>query len=274
MTGFNFEAAIADSRKQSESRLLSCIVLGSSGAGKSSLLGTSGLKTLYVYFTGESHGVKAAQAAGGDIVPVCVDHENGKQLSADESYKRLVEIVNSPEAIAKLGVKFIAIDGASEIEATIRATSQWKQGCQTTQGKHNKFAEPSETVSMFRPIIAGLKSTQLKTDCHFAMTCMLDVKVLGSAGEIEEAQPRLLGFSVAESVVQQYDDVITCGKMQKDGKVKYKLQMMTDLSKTSKDEQGNLKRSMNFACRVAGKRDLPAYLDASMAELIKFKATK
>lgn len=272
---FDFNKAIAEASKASESPLVGAIILGSSGAGKSSLIGTAGVKTLYLYTSGEDHGVKAAKAiAGSDIVPLCLDHADDKKLTADETYERLLSILASHDQLKSLGVGLVAVDGASELEAIIRGTKAWATSCLSASGKHNAFAEPTATVSMFRPILNGLKDLQRKIGCHFVVTCILDVKSLGINGEIEEASPRLLGYSVAESLVQQFGDVLVVGKMAKDGVVKYKLQFLTDIVKTSKDDKGNLKRSMNFAPRVSGHQNLPAYLPADLKEVIKLKGTK
>jgi len=202
---------------------------------------------------------------------LCLDYAEGRRLSADETYQRLLDVLAAHDQLKQLGVKMIAVDGASEMEAVIRSTKQWKDACLTAQGKHNKFSEPEATITMFRPIINGLKDAQRKAGCHFCVTCMLDVKSLGTNGEIEEAQPRLLGFSVAEDLVRQFADVLVVSKLQKDDKIKYKIQNMTDLSKTSKDENGSLKRSMNFSPRLSGKRDLPPYFEASLKDVIDFK---
>jgi hypothetical protein len=269
---FNFDQAIKEAA-QLQNPYLSAIILGCSGAGKSSLLGTAGVKTLYLYTSGEDHGVKAAQASdGAEIVPLCLDFADGKRLNADETYGRLLAVIAEHDQLKAAKIQMVAVDGASEIEAIIRQTKQWKDACQTTQGKHNKFAEPEATISMFRPLLNGLKDLQRKIGAHSAMTCMLDVKALGTSGEIEEAMPRLLGYSVAEDLIRQFSDVLVVGKMQRDDKIKYKIQTLVDLSKVSKDDKGNLKKTMNFSVRLSGKRDLPPYFDASLADIIAFKA--
>jgi hypothetical protein len=272
---FDFDKAIKEASEAAKSPLLGAIVLGSSGSGKSSLMGTSGLKTLYLYTTGEDHGVKAAQAAAGsDIVPVCLDYADGKKLDADTAYQRTLDVLGSVDALKKMGVGMVAVDGASEIEAIIRDTKAWQRMCLTGQGKHNAFAEPTSTVSMFRPVINGLKDLQRNLGVHFVISCILDVKDLGPHGEILEAAPRLQGYSVAESVLQQFGDVLVVGKMERDSIVKYKVQFMTDLVKQSKDEKGTLKRAMNFAPRLTGLQNLPPMVDADLKEILKMKAGK
>ncbi len=272
---FDFKAAIKEAQESAKSTLVGAIVLGSSGSGKSTLMGTFGVKTLYLYSSGEDHGVKSAAATKGcDIVPICIDASDGKKLDSDEAYARLIEILNSTEDLKKMGIKAIAIDGASELEAIIRGTAAWTRMCATSQGKHNAFAEPTATVTLFRPIIATLKELQRSLQAHFAVSCVLDVKDIGTCGEILEAAPRLLGYSVAEAIVQQFGDVLVVGRMEKGGEVKHKLQFMTEIVKSAKDEAGRLKKSMNFSPRLAGVLNIPSMLDADLRKVIDLKEGK
>jgi hypothetical protein len=51
---------------------------------------------------------------------------------------------------------------------------------------------------------------------------------------------------------------------------------MSDVSKTSKDEMGNVKKTVNFAPRIAGLlvSDLPPIMDADLSQVIKLKQEK
>lgn len=270
---FNFDKAITESATTNE-LLLSAVVLGPSGAGKSSIMGTLPGKILFLHTTGESHGPKAARTTGTDrVVSICIDQDGGVALSPDAAYERLLQILTSADGIRALGVESIAIDGASEIETIIRGTDKWAAMCRSTQGKHNGFAEPTATITMFRPIICALKDLQSKLGVHYAVSCILDVKGLGADGEIVEASPRLLGFSVAESVLQQFDDKLVVGRMQRDGVVKHKLQFMTGMSKVSKDDRGTIKKAINYSPTVSGVlvQDLPEYMDADLSKVIEMK---
>lgn len=273
---FDFGKAIQAAQADAKSALVGAIILGPSGAGKSSVLGTFGCKTLYLYTTGESHGVKAAMATGGSqIIPVCIDKDD-EQLAPDAAYRRLLDILGEKDAIKKMGVGAVVIDGASELEACVRESTAWKNECKTAQGKHNSFAEPGATLALLRPVVNALKALQRDVGVHFAMTCILDVKEVGMYGEIETASPRLTGFSVAESLVQQFSEVLVVGRMVRDDVTKYKFQFMTDITKASKDEAGRIKRAINFNPRVTGLliTELPSTVDANLQEIIKLKAGK
>ncbi len=273
---FNFQKAIADSSKNTDS-LLSAIILGSSGAGKSSILGTMPGKILYLYTTGESHGPTAARSTGGDrVVPICIDKDGDSRLGPDAAYERLLSILTSVEGLKSLGIKSIAIDGAAELEHIVRGMDKWAKLCLTTGGKHSGFEEPRATITLLRPIITALKDTQAALGLHCAMTCTLDVRSVGANGEVEEATPRIQGYSVAEALVQQFSDVLVVGRMQREGIVKHKLQFMTDVTKVSKDDRGTIKKAINFAPRVSGilVGDLPVFLDANLVAVLALKETK
>lgn len=271
---FNFEAAIKEAEKSSTENLVSAIVLGPSGAGKSSIMGTFGVKTLYLYTSGESHGPLAARTLGGNnIIGVCIDQDNGATLGPDAAYARLLNILGDLDGIKKLGVKAVTLDGASEIEAIIRATEKWKQLCLSANGKHNGFAEPAATISLLRPVLNLLRDLQTRLGVHFAMSCILDVKDVGPDGAILEAVPRLVGYSVAEMLIQQFADVLVVGRMTKNDVAKHKIQFMSDVNKVSKDQVGNVKKAINFAPRVAGVlvNQLPPIMDADLSQVIKLK---
>ncbi len=274
---FDFKSAIADAKKEYDNVLVSAIVLGPSGAGKSSIMGTFGVKTLYLYTSGESHGPKSARTLGGDnIVPICIDQDAGKSLGPDAAYSRLLDILNSSAAIKQLGVGAVTLDGASELENIIRGTDKWAKACLTDKGKHNTFGEGAATANMFRAVTAALRNLQLELGVHYAVSCILDVKTMGPNGAIEEATPRLTGYSVAESLVQQFGDVLVVGRMERDDVVKHKIQFMSDVTKVSKDALGTVKKAVNFAPRLAGVQvqDLPPFMDADLAGIVKLKKEK
>lgn len=270
----NITSAIEEGIRSNESPLLRLLVLGSSGSGKSSLLGTSGLKTLFLYTSGEDHGVQAAKSyPGSDILPLCLDYVDGAKITAEETYARLLDVLGQGEQLQKLGVQFIAVDGASELENIIRETSEWKVACATKTGGHNTFAEGTATIDMFRPVMTALKELRNNRGMHFGMSCLLDVKDLGVNGEINEGSARLKGYNVAESVCQAFGDIVVVGRMERSGVVKHKIQFLSELTKVSKDEKANLKRTMNFSPRLGGWRvdQLPDLVDADLSALVQMK---
>lgn len=268
---FDFKGALERAKKDADSTALEAIVLGPSGAGKSYRAGTFGCKTLYLYSGGESHGVRAAkQEAAGNLVPIRYDFG---ATNSDESLKNLIDILKDKKTIQSMKVGALYIDGASEIEFQIRSSNEWKEACKTAKGAHNTFEEPKATVSMFRPIIEAMKDLQNEFGFHIAMSLIVDVKEYGPSGEIVECQPRILGYGVAEALIQQFGDTLVASKMTnlKTGESKRMFQFMTDVVKTAKEESGQVKKSINFSPRLSGVKTLPKYMDASLAEVIKLK---
>lgn len=270
---FDLSKAIKDGANVLKNQSVGAIILGPSGAGKSTLLGSFGVKTLYLHTTGEAHGAKAASTNGSDIIPVCIDYSEGKQLTPDEAYTRLSTILDSADQISSAKIGAIVLDGATELEALVRSTKRWEALCKTKDGKHNTFAETPATCTMIREVIQKLIKLQRDLTVHYAVSCILDVKELGEDGDIMEASPRLQGYAVAETLIQMFPDVLVVGRMSRDGTAKHKIQFMSDMKKVSKDAKGQVKKMINFTPRLTGipVSNLPDYMDASFEDVIKFK---
>lgn len=271
---FDFDAAIKAGQQDLESQLLCAIVLGMSGSGKSRLLGTLGVKTLYLYYGGEDHGPQSASVAdGSDIAPMRLDVLDAEgELDPDATLARTIAVLNNHAKIKQHGFGAVIIDGASELEAVIRQCKAWRKACLSAKGEHNAYEEPKATTAMLRTVVGPLKQLQRSCKVHVAITGILDVKAIGEFGEIAEASPRLLGFSVAETLIQQFADVLVVGRMVRNEEVKYKLQFMTDLVKTSKDNKTSaIKKTFNFNPRITGATDVPSYLDADLKKVLELK---
>lgn len=273
MGSFNWREAHKEAAADLNNRNLGLIVLGQSGSGKSSLAGTFGKKTLYLYTTGESHGAAAAAAMGGDILPVCINYSGSNLLEPDAAYDRLISILSDVDGIKKEGFGAIAVDGATEIEALIRSTTRWRTMCLTAQGKHNNFAEGAATLAMFRPIVDQLKTLQRSIGIDFVVTCALDVTATSDDGEIFESKPRLLTYAVAEGLIQQFADIVVVGRMSKNDQIQHRLQFLAGVSRESKDAQGVVRKSINFNPRISGIKldDLPKTLPADLSKLVALK---
>lgn len=276
MAKVNFAKALALSEKSMNQKEIEAIVLAPSGGGKSGLMGTFGCPTLYIYSTGESHGpaaaAKQAKVTGSSILPVCMDlDDDGNKLEGDAVLGRVLDVLSDESLYDTHGVRAIAIDGVAELETYIRASAKWQKECLSASGKHNSFAEPAVTCSMFRPLFNRLKELQRTRNVHFAISAMLDVKEYGDTNDIVEAAPRAKGYQVAEMLIQQFGDVLVVSPRKKDGKSKYQLQFLTDVTKASKDDKGNVKRAINFSPRVKGANP-PPYMDADFRAVIALKA--
>lgn len=264
---FDFKAAFAEAEKDLNSSVLRAIILGPSGSGKSSLCGTFGLKTLYLYASGEDHGPMAARALGGkDVLPVCFDRDSSGQLDPDVAYGRLLDILG--EVDNKFGA--VVLDGATELEFLLKQTKEFKAACLTDKGKHNSFAEGPAMLQLIRPVINELKRLS-KARIHTAMTCVLDVQSISDSGEILESKPRLSTYAVAEGVIQQFPDVFVVGRMSNGKEAQHRIQFLAGVSRDSKTESGMIKKTINYHCRLTGVHKLPVTAAADLKEVIKLK---
>jgi hypothetical protein len=123
---------------------------------------------------------------------------------------------------------------------------------------------------MIGNVINLMKAAQREANCHIVVTGILDVKEVDGFGAIMEATPKLSGYGLCEALVSFFGDILVVGKMTKGNEVKWKFQAMTDLTKTSKDEVGNLKKALNFSPRVSGVV-LPPIMDADFSQVAKMK---
>lgn len=275
---FNFDKAKKSALKALKNPLLEAIVLGSSGAGKSFSIGTLGVKTLYLYGTRETHGPKSASVKGAaNILPMCIDfgtwedEKDERAFTADESLALIREILTSYEWMKKEGFKAIAFDGLAVLESLVKETTHWREKCKTAAGKHSNFKEVEASQEIIGSVISLLKAAQRELDLHIVVTGILDVKEVDGFGAIQEASPRLQGYGLAESLNQHFGDVIVIGKMTRGGETKYKFQFMTDLVKSSKDENGMQKRAMNFSPRLSGVPLDTVVMDADLSKLANIK---
>lgn len=270
MSKFDFTAAIKEGQKRLENKNLALIALGPSGSGKSRLCGTMGVKTLYLHTSGESHGPASAAAGGSEILPICIDagpsipskHVDGDgnesmvpsstTVSADEAYKRLLDILDSVAELKKLGVKAIAIDGATELESIIQNTTTWKQRL-AAEYKGVKSYAGDLTLSMFRPILLKLQRLQAELGIHYVLTCILSVREYGENNEILDASPSLYGFNVATGLIQQFPDILVIGQVSDGERARPAIQLGSHVSKATKDQKSQEVRKLsNFYNRITG----------------------
>lgn len=263
---------LMDEVSNNDNSKLHLIVLGASGAGKSRVAGTAPGKILYIHTDSERHGPASAKASGGTVLPVCIDRtKDGDRLDADAAFEKTLRLLD-PAFLLKNGIDSIVLDGLTELEKIIRQTKKWANSCLTDKGKHNNFAEPAATVARFDEIFRALNDAQDRAGCHVIVTGILDVMETDDNGAIAVAKPRLSGYSVAESLVQQFADILVVGRMvNAKGDAGYVLQTGADVTRVSKDLSGVIKKMFNFSPRITGAKSLPPYIKADLAEVIKLK---
>lgn len=264
---FNFESEVLDVNEKG----LFCLILGSSGAGKSHLIGTVPGKTLYLYCASERHGVASAKKSNDNIVAVCIDRDSkGQPLKPDESLKRLFAALD-PESLKAAKFESVALDGLTELEKIIRGTTAWKNACLTPQGKHNNFAEPAATVEAMDKVLSQLRVVHDILGVRVLVTGIIDVTSMEDNGAILEAKPRLSGYSVAESVCQTFGDIVMIGRMKGKNGEGPVLQMAGEIGRESKGADGAIKKTFGFTPRLMGVKKVPEYIKADFKEVLKLK---
>ena len=256
---------------------IAAIVLGQSSGGKSYFAGTLPGKTLFLYTQGEEHGRDAALLGAGKeskVVPIAVDLDQGKVLSADAAYKRLLSTLDV-ESIKKAGFNSVVLDGLTELEQLVRATSEWATHCRTKNGDHNAFAEPTATTKMIRPVLDALRTLQRELNVNYVVTCLLMVKGMAEDGEITVSEPKLVGYEVAALLIPQFPDQILIGRMTNpEGVTKPRLQFNTVPTKAVKEKSGEIKKMIGFTPRLRGVSELPANMAADFKAVLKLKGVK
>lgn len=275
---FDYKKAEQSARKLMECKKLQLIILGHQGAGKSFVVGTLGVKTLYLYGTRESHGPVSASTLGGDnVFPLCMDYgtwadeKEERHFTSDESMAMIEQVLKDYAWMREEKFGAIVIDGLPVLEGIAKDSTLWKEKCKTASGKHNTYRETESTQEVLGSMLGWLKAAQVELDVHVIATGIIDVKEKDGFGGVVEAVPRLAGYGLAETMNQHFADITCIGKMSMGGEVKYKFQFLVDLTKASKDLQGNLKKSMNFSPRISGCKDLPDIMNADLDELAAYK---
>lgn len=252
---------------------LSLLIAGPSGAGKSYLIGTYPGKVLYLTAGAEIHGVDAAKKLGKNIRAIAIDRDKTGALSADDALKRF-DAVTDMASVLSAGFELIVIDGLTEFEKIVRASSKWKRMCETKQGDHNSFAEGSSTQTILDYCLGRIRNLQFELGVDIAVTCIIDVTETNKrTGEIEAAKPRLMSYQVAESMIQQFGDVVIIGRMTKaDGSSGRALQMQTELARQSVDlKTKEVKKFFGITPRLQGVETVPDFIKADLKELLKLK---
>jgi hypothetical protein len=122
-------------------------------------------------------------------------------------------------------------------------------------------------------VLNKLINLQFELGIDVAVTCILDVKSTNSkTGEIEEGQPRLQGYSIAEGRIQMFGDIITIGQMQGANGVGRVIQMHTDLTRKSVNQDTQeVKKIFGITPRLQGVANIPNFIKADLSELLKLK---
>jgi hypothetical protein len=269
------KAAEADFRNTK----IGAVVLGPPSAGKSGLLGTFGVKTLYIYMEGESHGPLSISAhATSEVIPYCITRDDdNRPLNPDQALKRLQTLLADKETLKAEGIGAIALDGLTELEVLVTESATWKQRVVSEKDGNTSFAGYI-TISMIRPFLDQLRALQREIDVHYIVTGILDVQKYDDDGSILESVPKLKGYDVATGLILQFPDRLMIGHMTDgEGNSLPRLQTNATAHKTSKDFKTKVQRkTFNFRFQLAGcdMTTFPDTLRPDLSRLVKFKEAK
>ncbi len=260
---FDFAAEVAKVKARMDDTKVQALVLAPSGGGKSSLCGTFGVPTLFLFCSAEWHGPKTADAfSTGPISAMCIDEGR----TPDEALDFLNSVLTNKEFLSSY--EAIAIDSATKLELLMRESTEFRTRCLTDKGKHNSFGESAALAFMFDELI---KKIQL-TEKHSVMTLALDVKEMDvETGEIVEAQARVSAYAVADSIIMSHGDVFIIGPMSRNDKTAHRIQFNGKITRTSKDAAGVVKKFLNFTPRLTGCTKLPTTLPPFLSDVLKYK---
>lgn len=275
----NLKAAAAVAAKDLNNIRLGAVILGPPSAGKSGCLGTFGVKTLYAYFGAETHGLISSTMHGsGDLEPYPLSFDDtGKSLNADQTYKRLLDLLADKETLKAEGIQAIALDGLTELEQVIMETSAWKSRVETEKKGVTAYSG-DVTLSMFRPVMDGLRSLQRDLDMHYAVTCILDVQKYDDTGIILDGSPKLKGYDVAVGLILQIPTRIMIGTVVNEDDFQVpRFQWTAKAHRSTSDQKTKaIRKTHSFRPQVIGcdMTTFPEHSKADLSRIIAFKKSK
>lgn len=255
---------------------LNLLVIGPRASGKSSCIGTSGLRTFYITARREKHGLNAARKAGGsNIVGWLMDlDKTGNLLSSDNALTRLHDkldqLCERPNVAEEFPV--IAFDGFSVLDEII-------QDCKSVKIRAavNNYEKGPAVIEQFMHVVDKLLRLRY-LGCHVIATVAASAEVQPS-GEYLTVTPHLQGYKCVDKLIGCFDDITMVGRINaesEDGAVKpmYMFQFNGSMEKMGKTVAGKVV-GVNFSPRITGVSadELPNFMNADIAELITFKDT-
>lgn len=266
----DFAALKAASKKKQKAEGQSFVVLGPSGSGKSSLLGSFGCSTLILYTSDESHSKLSSSIHNGDITNICLDRtEDGEQLSADDTLTKLLTILNSEDIAEHFGA--VCVDSLSSLDLIIKRSEWFSDFCKGANGKRNDFKASEAVITKLQEVFNATQGFRQK-GTHFMCTLAAHVKSLDGEGNAEVAVPVLSSYGCADNVPRLAGGVLFLGKTEIEGEIKRALIFSTTMSKVSRDLKGNVTKMLSFSPRLAGIADelIPSVLPANMSKVLQF----
>jgi hypothetical protein len=272
-------------KKKTEVEPLMALVMGASGGGKSSSLGTLGVPTLVLYGNVESHSANAAKATSQEKSNVVgmqytVNRADGS-LDAQASYKNLLAILRDPGVAENFGA--VAVDSAGELQQVFKETARFKELVTTDTGKVNNFKEPEAYGTMFGEVINSMLALR-RQGVHTLMTCAAIVTG-GTEGSDEiTARPNLYGYTVSENLCRAFADIFYVTMLREENEegeeiTVHRFVFNPKVSAVSKDvKSGKITKQSfsNFSPRISlfTREQLPERAEVNFAKIIEARKAK
>jgi len=223
---------------------LFAIVMGASGGGKSSLLGTMPGKTLAFYFRSDLSGPSfSASTDGSDIVPFLVDPTD---MTADEAVAELYGQLKNPDLIKSF--KNITIDGLPALEDLLNRTDACLAAGLTKAGKVDSFGKDRFIQEKLSELVRLLVD-QRTFGVNIAVTTLARIADDGGSTQIT---PRLRGFGTIEALLPSFATILLVVRNNQDRS--HFLDMESKIFKKKVDTTGKEVAVASFSTRIEGLR--------------------
>ena len=267
----DFKAMKEAARAKQATAGMLAVVMGSSGAGKSTVCGTTGRPTLVLHTKDESHGPTSASTFNDDVAGLCLDmDEEGNEVSPDVALDKLVEVLGSEDLSSNFGT--VVVDSLSSIDLLIKKTQYFRNFCADPKTlKHNSFKEGEAVLTKIQDIVTHTDRIR-QQGVHVLFTLAANVKSMDSEGMVETVAPVLSTYGVSESVARMFPIVLYTACVTVEGERKRAFLFNTHITRESKEVSGKIKKLMNFMPRCAGIPDseMPEMLPADFQKLLEF----
>lgn len=224
---------------------LFAVVMGSSGGGKSSLLGTLPGKTLAIYFRSDLSGPSfSASTSGSDIVPFLVDPTD---MTADEAVAELYEQLRNPNLVKTF--KNITVDGLPALEDLLNRTEACLAAGITKAGKVDTFGKDRFVQEKLSELVRLLVD-QRSHGVNIAVTTL--ARIADDGDGTTQITPKLRGFNTVEALLPSFATILLVVRNAQDRS--HFLDMAAKIFKKKADQTGKEVAVASFSTRIEGLR--------------------
>lgn len=224
--------------KKDEDEKLFCLLSGIRGSGKSTAIGTLGVKTLVIASGLESHAFTAAKLFGKENILKTlydIDEDTNKQLKPDVAIQNLHDILDFliTSEDTQQNIEAIALDSFGAIDKTLLETTR------VSQEKNNFEAMNILENEHFR-IIRKLKELHRK-GLHIIATMPISGK-FDDEGFYLNGTPQIRGIRTTQNIMGVFPELLVCAFIRGE----YVFQMNVLLKKVGKAVSGEDKEFPSY----------------------------